>query len=110
MRDLTVACEVLNPEREVIFAEAAQRWPVPALDTVVNRSCQASGLAEKKYVILLLKLKSGVLGPEPIVIEKAFPAGGDRVVPRRVGFDQGVAVRVFSRIVQQDVACPVRHA
>ncbi len=77
MPDLAVTSEVLGPDRKVISAGADQRWPVLDLDTVVNRPCQAGGLAEHKYVILLLKLKSQVLGPEPIVVEKAFPAGGD---------------------------------
>jgi hypothetical protein len=77
MPDLKISAELLKADRSPLGALPAQPLPVAQLDTVVTLDLALPAPGAGDYAILLLKLESAVLGPDPIIVEKAFPAGGD---------------------------------
>ncbi len=77
MPDLTVEAEVLDSKRERHAVAAAQALPVATVGGLNGIDIALDAPASGDYAVLLLKLASSVLGPDPLVIEKPFPAGGD---------------------------------
>ena len=77
MPDLTVEAEVLDSKRERHAVAAAQALPVATVGGLNGIDIALDAPVSGDYAVLLLKLASSVFGPDPLVIEKPFPAGGD---------------------------------
>jgi len=74
--DLRISGEILNAKRAVVAKIPSRPFPLNELDKVVRLPVEAALPGPEEYAILVLTAESGGL-PEKVVIEKAFPRGGD---------------------------------